>query len=177
MTTARFEVVLTEADLVAAFRLHARLERARPLLLAAALLAEILVILLLFSPQARHSATTRPLTLLLEGALAIVLALVIALALAIRPLRRWQARRTLAQRQDLAGTTKLEVGEDGIRHETCYSQSSYPWSAIHEWREDDEIVLLYIASQLFYMVPKRIADPGQIALLRGALEAAGVRKG
>lgn len=177
MTSGGFETILSEADLLAAFRLHARLRRIRPLLIAAGVVSTLLVLLLVASPAARLSATHRPLTLLLEGALGILILLALTAALALRPLWRMQARRTLAQRRDLAEPVQWEFSEAGLRHTSVFSDSTYPWAALREWREDEHVILIYISAQLFYIVPRAAVDPALLEGLRDALVTGGVRKG
>ncbi|MBC2666405.1 YcxB family protein [Novosphingobium flavum] len=174
MNGGGFEITLTEEDLVAAFRLHARLERTRPLFLAVLLLVELLVILLICSPQARWSVTSRPLTLLLEGALALAALLLLAVMIALRPLWRLAARRQLAQRPDLSGPIRYAFTDETLSHGTVFSESTYPWSALHGWREDERTLMIYISSQLFYPIPKAKVPPATIAALTGALQAGGV---
>lgn len=150
----RFTVKLGESDLVQAFRLNAKRAAIRPLVLAAVLVTMLLVLLLAISPAARLSLTSRPLTLMLEGALALS-ALLLLLAILIRPLIfRKLAQRSLAQRADLAGPVEWEFGPEGVRHKTVHSDSLYPWPALRGWRENEAVLLLYIADNLFYVVPK-----------------------
>ncbi len=169
-----FGITLSEDDLVAAFRLNARLERTRPLWLAVLLLTFLLVLLLILSPQARWSATSRPLTLMLEGALALVVFLVAAVIVSMRPIWRLIARRSLAQRGDLAGLINYAFSPDGLTHRTVYSQSTYPWTALHGWRENDRMVMIYLSAHLFYPIPTAQVAPETLEALREALRTGGV---
>jgi len=166
-----FTVTLSETDLLNGFRLHARLGRARPLILAAILVAMLLCLLLIASPAARHSATHSPATLLLEGALLLALLLVASLGLAIRPLWRRAARRTLAERRDLREPVRYEFSPETFRRVSCFSDSTWPWTALSGWREDDRILMIYPARQLFHAIPKDKVDPAVLAALREALGA------
>ncbi|HEX8055985.1 MAG TPA: YcxB family protein [Novosphingobium sp.] len=150
----RFTVTLGESDLVEAFRLNARRAAIRPLVLAAALVTALLVLLLAISPAARLSLTSRPLTLMLDGALALAALLLLLVVLARPLIFRKLAERSLAQRADLAGPVEWEFGSEGIRHATIHSDSRYPWTALRGWRENDRVLLLYLADNLFYIVPK-----------------------
>ncbi|MBA3054306.1 MAG: YcxB family protein [Sphingomonadales bacterium] len=170
-----FEIRLSEADLVAAFRLNANFRKVRPLILAAVLVASLLGLILLISPAARLSATSRPLTLLLEGALAMLLLLVLGLAVAIRPLWRAMARRGLAQRPDLAGPIRYAITPQALHHVTVHSASALPWASLHGWREDDRTLLVFLSAGLFYPIPKAQVDADQLAALRDTLTAHRVR--
>lgn len=169
-----FEVTLSEADLVQAFRLNARRGAIRPLILAAILVTMILLLLLAISPAARQSFTSRPLTLMLEGALALAALLLLLVVLARPAIFRALARRTLAQRAELAGPIHWEFGPEGIRHQTVHSDSRYPWSALRGWRENEAILLIYVADNLFYVVPKAQLDAGLSESLHRNIEEAGL---
>lgn len=172
----RFVVTLGESDLVQAFRLNARRAAIRPLVLAAVLVTALLVLLLAISPAARQSLTSRPLTLMLEGALALA-AVLLLLAVLVRPLIfRKLAQRSLAQRADLAGPVEWEFGSEGIRHTTVHSDSRYPWTALRGWRENEAVLLLYIADNLFYIVPKAKIATDVIDGLRRAIADTSLRE-
>jgi hypothetical protein len=142
--------------------------------LAALLVAVLLALLLAISPAARHASTTGPLTLMLEGALALASLLLLTILLARPMIFRALARRMLTQRAELTGPIRWEFNEEGIRHTTIHSDSHYPWAALRGWREDGSILLLYVADNLFYMVPKAQAGEEVIGGLRRNIEASGV---
>lgn len=171
-----FAVTLGEDDLVQAFRLNAKRAAIRPLVLAAVLVTMLLVLLLAISPAARLSLTSRPLTLMLEGAL-VLAALLLLLAALARPLIfRKLAQRSLAQRADLAGPVEWEFRPDVIRHRTIHSDSLYPWTALRGWRENEAVLLLYIADNLFYIVPKAQVGAEIVAGLHRAIAGASLRE-
>jgi hypothetical protein len=169
-----FEVTLSEADLVHAFRLNARRPTLRPMILAAILIAALLTVLVAISPTARHTSTTGPLALMLEGALALAGLLLLAVFLTRPMIFRALARRMLIQRAELMGPIRWEFDEESIRHTTIHSDSHYPWPALRGWREDGSILLLYVADNLFYIVPKAQAGEEVIDSLRKNIEAGGV---
>jgi hypothetical protein len=173
-SNTRFAVTLGERDLVQAFNLNAKRAAIRPLILAAVLVTVLLVLLLAISPAARQSLTARPLTLMLEGALALA-ALLLLLVILARPLIfRKLAQRSLVQRADLAGPVEWEFGPEGIRHTTIHSDSRYPWPALRGWRENEAVLLLYIADNLFYIVPKSQVGSELLASPRRALADSGL---
>ena len=106
-----FEVALTEDDLVGAFRLHANFRKVRPLLLAVVLLVILLGLILLISPASRLSATSRPLTLLLEGAVGILMLLVAALFAALPAI--WRRNDTLSCRGGIS-TEPILLNRSGL---------------------------------------------------------------
>ena len=113
---------------------------------------------------------------MLEGALALAAILLLALAILLKPIWRWAARRALTQRQDLANPIQYNFDEECLSQEATFTKASYPWSALKSWREGDSMLLVYISDQLFYPIPKAQLDETTIDALRKALETAGVRK-
>jgi len=172
----RFEVVLTEGDLVEAMRLTGRRKGIVPVSVAIVVLLSLLGLIFALSPQARYSAMHNPLILLLEGALGILLLLVGAILLLRGRILRGNARRTLAQRPDLAGAIAYEISAETFRHTTKFSDTAMPWSALHAWQESERAFLLHPSEMLFYAIPKSQASPDAIAVMRAALIAAKVRQ-
>ncbi len=167
--THSFVVTLTSDDLVTSYRLHAPLRCIRMIVLAILALLAALVAVLLLSPEARLSATTKPLLLLLEGAVG-ALALVAWIAAMLIPVI-WKrtARNALAQRADLSGPITYRFDVRGVAIETARSKADYAWSDLSSWREGRGLILLYLANDLFHPVPLEQVDPAVADRLRQAL--------
>jgi hypothetical protein len=172
----RYSVQLTEDDLVAGFKLTARLRRAVPVIAAIVVLLALVGLILVVSPSARYSAQHRPLLLLLEGAVGILLLLVGILLASLGRIWRLNARRTLAQRPDLAEPVAYEITPATFRHTTIFADSTIPWSALRGWQENERIFMIYLTDQLFYAIPKDQAPVEAIDAIRAALTGAGVAK-
>lgn len=173
--STRFETRLSEADLLAGFRLNAHNRAVRPLLLTAALLMAVLVLLAVICGLALYSLTHDPLTLMLEGAVALAI-LLVALILLLRPaILRGLAQRTLRQRADLAQPIRWEFDGEHLRHTTIYADSRYPWGTLQGWRENETTLLVYVADNVFYAIPKAQVAADTLDALRRQLQAAGVR--
>nr|WP_166175749.1 YcxB family protein [Altererythrobacter segetis] len=169
-----FTVTMREEDLYRGFLLNATNRNARPVMLAALVVLMLLVVLLLSSPAARYSLICNALTLMLLGAVFLA-AFLLALVLFVRkPILRSMARRTLAQRRDLATPVAWSFDDGTLRIATRFTRSEFPWDALRRWREDDRVLLVYLADQLFHAVPKDQVDEAHITALRTALESHGV---
>ena len=169
-----FTVILGEDDLYRSFLLNAANRKARPVMLAALVVLSLLVALLATSPSARYSFTCDALTLMLLGAV-LLAAFLLALVLGVRrPILRSMARRTLAQRRDLATSITWSFDDGALRIVTRFTRSEFPWDALRRWREDDHVLLIYLADQIFHAVPKDQVDEAKVAALRTALESHGV---
>ena len=170
----RIEVKLDEADLVAAYRLMGRrnTRQARPAIALATILAAILVALVLLFPEARESFGRSPLLAGLLGAVLLAAALLFALLAALPLLFRRTAKRTLAEHPGLSDPIAYEIGEDALGIQTSRSQARYRWDELHDWREDERIVLILLTRQLFYVVPKAQVEPLALYALLERLGAA-----
>ena len=49
----------------------------------------------------------------------------------------------------------LETTEKGITFKTEYGENIVPWSDIHKWRSTGNVLMLYVTSKLFFMIPTR----------------------
>ena len=48
--------------------------------------------------------------------------------------------------------------DDGINFETASGGATIEWARIVKWRENDELLLIYQAPQVYHIVPKRIGE-------------------
>lgn len=172
----RFTVQLAEDDLAEGFKLTARLRRVVPVIGAILVLLALLGLIFALSPQSRYSAQHRPLLLLLEGAAGILLLLVGLLLASLGRIWRLNARRTLAQRPDLAEPIAYEITAEAVRHTTIFADSTIPWTALRGWQENKKVFMIYLTDQLFYAIPKAQAPAEAIDAIRAALSRAGVAK-
>jgi len=169
-----FTVTLREEDLYRAIRLATANRRARPALLAALACVMLIGLLLAISPASICVLLRSPLATMLIGAV-LLAGLLVALALAARgPVWRSMARRTLAQRRELATPIAWSFDDNGLRIATRFTHSDFPWDALAGWREDAHVLLVYLSDQLFHTLPKHEVDETQANALRAALERHGV---
>jgi hypothetical protein len=169
-----FTVTLSEEALYRGFLLNAANRNARPVMLAAAAVLALLVALLASSPAARYSLACNALTLMLLGAVLLAAFLLALVLLVRRPILRSMARRTLSQRRDLGTRIAWSFDDSALRIVTRFTRSELPWDALRRWREDDGVLLVYLADQLFHVVPKDQVDQALVNALRTALESHGV---
>ena len=169
-----FTVSMREEDLYRGFLLNAVNRNVRPVMLAALALLVLLIALLLASEEARYALTCSAATLMLLGALLLAASLLIIVLLVRKPILRSMARRTLAQRRELATPIRWAFDDAALRIETRFTRSQLPWDALSGWREDEHILLVYLSDQLFHAVPKSQIEDGQLTALRTALESHGV---
>ena len=64
------------------------------------------------------------------------------------------------------GSVLLDISEDQIVVEWPeFGKSVANWSAIKKFREDEKVLLLYVAPAIFFTVPKRAMSPEQVSEL------------
>ena len=64
------------------------------------------------------------------------------------------------------GSVLLNVEEDEIVAEWPeFARSVAKWSAIKKFREDEKVLLIYMAPAIFFIVPKRALSPEQLSEL------------
>jgi hypothetical protein len=171
-----FTVTMSEEDLYRGFLLNGANRKVRPVMMAAAFLFALLAIIAWASPSARYSLSANPLTLMLEGAVLLALTMLMLVLLLRRTILRSMARRTLEQRRELATPVQWSFDEEALSVVTRFTSSRFPWDALRGWREDERILLVYLADQLFHSVPKHQVEEATLIALRAALESHGVPK-
>ena len=73
----------------------------------------------------------------------------------------WLPRKTkklFNQHKEIHGPIKIEVEEIGLRETTTNSETLYPWENFYQWREDEDLLMLYISAVLFIIIPKRFSE-------------------
>lgn len=166
-------IIFDEADFVEAYRPHPRSRRQRSLVLLLALMITVLIVALLIRfPSARYSFGNSHLIIGLTGAVILAAALVSALLIAAPALRRRAARNTLAHHPGLRDPILYAFGSERFSVRTTYTQASYPWTQLWDWRETERVLIVLPTPQNFYVIPKRDVEPAVLDRLRGYLAQA-----
>lgn len=171
------EIVTTigQEDFVAAYRPAARPRRVRNLTLALAFLIALLITLLLLRfPEARTAFIRSPVIIGLAGAVILAASLVAGLLVAAPTLRRRAARSAIEDHPGMRDPVHYRFDPEHFAVQTTYTQASYPWAELWDWRECERTVIILPTPRNFYVLPKRAIDPSALERLRGYLS--GVRK-
>jgi len=159
-----------EADFVDAYRPHPRSRRMRSLvLLLAVMLVALIVVLLVRFPSVHYSFEHSRLIMGLSGAVVLAAVLITALLIAAPALRRRAARNTLAHHPGLRDPVHYAFDPERFSVRTTYTQASYPWAQLWDWRETERVLIVLPTPQNFYVIPKRGVDPAVLDRLRGRL--------
>lgn len=72
----------------------------------------------------------------------------------------WQARKNYRNYKAIQQPLKLELTADGFIIKAENGISAIKWHHLLKWRENGDIIIVYFAPKLYYLVPKRISDTG-----------------
>jgi hypothetical protein len=136
----------TIKDLEAAAWVHIRLRRSFAIL-GLLLIAVALFILGYAFFSSRPTSLGWGLWVLVAGLLYIVLFLCFGIP--------FNARRMYKQRKDLQRECTFSVSELGLHFSTEGMAGTKPWTDYLSWKEGKDTVLIYIADNLYQMIPKR----------------------
>ena len=65
----------------------------------------------------------------------------------------WRAKETYRQYKALSEPVSMEIRSDGLYFKRQNGEGLVPWSHIVKWRNNKELLLLYPANNVFYMIP------------------------
>ena len=157
----------TEADLVAANRLHARQLWNRRAVLRGWILATVALALILFAlcPRLRWLILAAPFAAAVFMAVGAAFAnLTYAIA----------ARRHYRQGKAFWRPTRIEWDDDSIRFTSDRGHVEHKWADYFAWAADDRSILLYLSANAFVTIPsKNLSANGRTEIV-GNLKRTGV---
>ena len=116
----------------------------------------------------------------LRIAVAVALAIVVLFygLLAVRHaiLPPFIVRREFKERRSAHDVHYVTWSQDSYRVRGPTMQSDVPWGDYWRWRENGRVLLLYVSSRQFQLLPKRLLPPGAVEDVRAHLDKAGVKR-
>ena len=79
-------------------------------------------------------------------------------------------RQLFEQSKELAAPMEHEITPTGLITTSAYGCSERPWGIFRKWKEDKDLLMLYITDGQFIMIPKRFGTPEQLAALHARLD-------
>lgn len=70
----------------------------------------------------------------------------------------WSLRRHYKNYLAIQKPTTISVLDQGVKFASPSGEGTILWGELHHWRENAELILLYPAPRIYYMVPKRVAE-------------------
>jgi hypothetical protein len=168
---------LTEADMLAGNRLAIRRYARKGVVKFALWVIAISLAVSLFA----FAMATRPFVdalLLFAKILGIYTAIgliILVIILTVTPKQR--AKKNFKQMPALSRGQTVSWDDTVISFASEYGNASIPLAELYQWAADGEIVIVYPADHLFYMLPARVFEaPGDRERLIATLEASGVKR-
>jgi hypothetical protein len=159
-------LTLDELDFAEAYRAPSRPRWKSIIALLLALTVGLLIFLLFQFPEARLAFATSPLLDGLAGVVIFVAILLALLLLAAPALRRRAGRSTLEGHPGMRDPVHYAFDAENFMVRTTYTQASYPWTQLWNWRETARVILVMPTPRNFYVIPKRGVDPAVLERLR-----------
>jgi len=72
----------------------------------------------------------------------------------------WQAKKNYRNYKTIQQRLKLELTEGGFTIRAESGLSDVKWEHLLKWRENKDIILVFFAPKMYYLVPKRVSDAG-----------------
>jgi hypothetical protein len=91
------------------------------------------------------------------------------LVIYLRVLLPWNARRVFFQQKESASPFEHEITETAFNSSGQYGSATRPWVNFHKWKEDKDLLMLYLSDVMFIVIPKRFCTPEQVDAIRARL--------
>ena len=70
----------------------------------------------------------------------------------------WYLKRHYDKYKVVKKPVSISINDEGIKFSTSDGEGLLKWDEVHHWRENDSLILIYLAPKIYHMVPKRIED-------------------
>jgi hypothetical protein len=81
-----------------------------------------------------------------------------------------RVRRLFEQHKELSAPVEHEITPEGLITKSQYGNSNRPWSIFSKWRENKDLLMLYVTDIQFVMIPKRLCTAEQLAAVHSYLD-------
>ena len=166
-------VNLEPDDIAEAYRPPPRRKRLGILVLTLAFMLGVLIVTLLIQvPEARPTVRDDPITVGLIGVIAFLVIVIVLLLATARWIRRYVGRSTIKDHPGMSDPVQYLFDDAEFAARSTYSQASYPWNLLWNWRETDRVIIVLPTPRNFYVIPKRGVDEAVLDRLRKGLKQA-----
>ena len=80
-----------------------------------------------------------------------------------------RVRRLYQQHTEMQSPFEHEITESGLASSNEFAHADRPWGHFRKWKQDKNILLLYVSDIQFVLIPKRFCTAEQLEALRGHL--------
>ena len=82
----------------------------------------------------------------------------------------WKTRRIYKQQKALQRELAFVFDEDGVSVSSQNGQSVTPWDDYLKWKQNDQLILIYLSDCMYHMLPKGLfVDPADFDRVRDLL--------
>lgn len=138
-----FKYVLTESDLVTAMKLHG--QGSKRVQVALVSLGVLLSIIAIFASYKFYAI------LIIAGGVIGYFAVYFFVI-------PFQAKKQYRELKSIQSEMRLRIEDKGIMIESCIGNSNLDWSHFKKWAYNESIIIMYITSRMFYMLPRRVLE-------------------
>ncbi len=82
-----------------------------------------------------------------------------------------RVQRIYEQQKEMTAAFEHEITPEGLASSNKYGYANRPWGNFRKWRENKDLLLLYLSDIQFILLPKRFCTPEQIEAIRERLQA------
>ncbi|WP_027709752.1 YcxB family protein [Zooshikella ganghwensis] len=77
----------------------------------------------------------------------------------------WYLKRHFHKYPAIQKPISISVLENGVKFESESGEGTIMWNEIHHWREGKDMVLIYLAPKIYYVVPKRVPEVDSLCVM------------
>ncbi len=81
-----------------------------------------------------------------------------------------RVQRIYEQQKEMSASFEHEITPEGLASSNQYGYANRPWGNFRKWRENKDLLLLYLSDVQFILLPKRFCTPEQLAALHAHLD-------
>ena len=87
-----------------------------------------------------------------------------------------RTKKIFTQQKETNAPFEMEITEDNLVASNEFGNAIRPWKNFTKWKENEELLLLYISDIMFVIIPKRlIPDPKQLEMIKSFIQKNGIR--
>lgn len=81
----------------------------------------------------------------------------------------YKVKKIFAQQKEIQLPFKMEIGEGGVFIQNSMSQAARTWDMFTKWKENKNILMIYISDAAFVMLPVRLFSQESLGFARECL--------
>lgn len=83
----------------------------------------------------------------------------------------YQAKKIYQQQKTIQMPFTITISNEGLHVKNQFGEGNYPWNIFSNWKEGDNLILLFHSDLMFTILPKRYLNEGAIQLIHERLKS------